>query len=211
MTSVLRCLFTRNSKGKLLYPFSVLIDISHHTQPAWCLDKTNPIKNRKHLRLYYCVSYQQHELCHTWVCGWSGLLTGRLCVCVCIFTEARGSAIQVEKVNSSTQPSCNSHCQGVADYSHRPSHCKCNRKDTLGVNGNQQRTHIAHTLSSAELNLWLSEHLSDHCEIGKSLSLPLSRCWCLYLAPFQSSPSPSWTSPQSVTRHEVRLTGRGYK
>lgn len=93
-----------NGKGKLLFPFSVVINISHRTEPASLSDKTNPVKNRKHLKLYYCVCYLQHELCHTWVYGWSGLLTGRLCVCV-YFHGGWGSAIQVEKVNSNTQPS----------------------------------------------------------------------------------------------------------
>lgn len=58
--------------------------------------------------------------------------------------------------------------------------CSCVRI-LSGVNGNQQ--HIR-TSSSLELKLWLSEHLSDHCEIASSCSRYPLLCFCPRLRPF---------------------------
>lgn len=74
-----------NSKmAKVPFLFLVLINISNHSQPAPCSYKTNCMKSRKH---FFCICYLQHGSCHTWVFGWSGLLTERLWIRIFIDSE----------------------------------------------------------------------------------------------------------------------------
>ncbi len=203
-------IYRRNSEKWQWWQFSVVSALVIILDRRYCSDKTNHIKSRRHLELFFCIYHQRNETCHTWVFSWafswSGLVARRLWIC--IFTQAEKMLCEWVKSTVILNPPTTAAVKVFCLLQWTFPRANCGERGCvrilLGVNGNQQ--HI-HTSSSPELKLWLSEHLSDHCEIANSLSL----CLLFVPGPCPNESYPTRTPPQSVTPHEVTLTGRGYK